>query len=298
MDIRNIRYFLAVAEEKSVSAAAKKLHISQPPLSRQIKDLEEELGVSLFNREISGLTLTEAGVLLKGRGEELLAVYEGTLREMQEFAAAGRNRIVFGAACGANVLVVPIYERLFRQKFERAEITSVSGTVEEITAKVMREEVDIGFVRLPFERMDLFDIVKLNDNERWLALTAPHYPSADDWQDDVSISQLIDKPLILPARQSLYMPLLDEMKPLEENPQVLCYYFEMDNAVLLAQHRLGIAIVPESILRIVPEGEYIARRIRDLKLETCYAAIKKKGEHSSEAVRKFWPSFQHHKLGF
>lgn len=298
MDIKNIRYFLAVAEEKSVSAAAKKLHISQPPLSRQIKDLEEELGVVLFNREISGLTLTEAGVLLKQRGEKLLAVYEDTLRDMQELAAAGRNRIVFGAACGANTLVVPIYERLFHQKFKCAEITSVSGTVEEITAKVMKEEVDIGFVRLPFEHMDLFDIVKLNDNEKWLALTSPHYPSSDDWQDEVTIAQIIDKPLILPSRQSLYMPLLDVMKPMGENPQVLCYYFEMDNAVLLAQHRLGIAIVPESILRIVPARDYIARNIRDLGLETCYAAIKKKKEHTAEVVRKFWPTIQHHRLGF
>lgn len=82
MDIRQLRYFLTIAEEGNITAAAKKLNISQPPLSKQLKLLEEELGVTLFNRTSRNLELTDAGILLQNKSSQLLELYKSTINEM------------------------------------------------------------------------------------------------------------------------------------------------------------------------------------------------------------------------
>ena len=112
MDIRQIRYFMTVAEEKSISRAAERLLISQPPLSRQIKELEESIGIPLFYRTNNGLVLTKAGHLLQERGEALLTFYEETINQLQDLAKREHNHIVFGSIDGSSTLIAPVYAKL------------------------------------------------------------------------------------------------------------------------------------------------------------------------------------------
>ena len=84
MDIRTIQYFLEVAKECNITRAAENLHMAQPPLSRQMRQLEEELGVELFDRSKKRLKLTEEGVLLRNRGEEILSMIDKTREEVSE----------------------------------------------------------------------------------------------------------------------------------------------------------------------------------------------------------------------
>lgn len=289
MDLWKIRYFLVAANEKSISSAAKKLHISQPPLSRHIKSLEKEIGVPLFMRRKSGLVLTETGIVLKKRGEELIELYEEIMVEIKEVSS--KNNIVFGANDGARDMVVPMYTELLNKRFDYAEVVSYYGPTAEIMDGILSGSIDIGFLRTPFSHMEEFDIIEL-EKESWVALMAENYSVPEDWNDGITREQLYGQPLIMPTRQSLYLPLIKALTVIEGPPDVLCHYFALEKAVMMAVHELGIAIVPSSIKKIIQDYDYITKEIKNLKMTTCYAAIKKKGYCRSETLRRFWDVIQ------
>ena len=287
MDLREIQYFLAVAEEKNMSVAAQKLHISQPPLSRTIKSLEKEIGVPLFNRKLSGLELTEAGHTLVKHGEQLILLHEQIMHDMKEISSKFKNRIIFGGIDGSKELVVPYYVKMFRKSFEYADVTVEYLPTAEITSGILKGSIDIAFIRTPFSSMEEFDIIEVN-RENWIALISKNYPSSEEFGQYVTKKELIEHPLILPSRQSLYLPLVKELTIDNKLPDVICYYFEIRNAVTLANHKLGIAIVPNIIVNLIESKNYIIKNIKDLDLTTGYCAIKKKGECSTETTRQFW----------
>jgi DNA-binding transcriptional LysR family regulator len=289
MDLWKIRYFLVVAKEKSISSAAQKLHISQPPLSRHIKSLEKEIGVPLFIRKKSGLVLTETGRVLKERGEELIDLYEEIIFDLKKVSS--KNNIIFGANDGGRDLVVPVYTELLNKRFDYAEVISRYGPTAEIMDGILNGTIDIGFIRVPFSSMGKFDIIEL-ELESWVALMSENYPMPEDWKDGVTRKQLYGHPLIVPTRQSLYLPLIEALTVGDGPPDVLCHYFALEKAVIMAENDLGISIVPSSIKKIVQGHDYITKNIKDLKMTTCYAAIKKKGEFRSETLRRFWEVIQ------
>ena len=293
MDIRQIRYFLTVAEVKSISKAAEKLHISQPPLSRQIRGMEEELGLTLFYRTNSGLILTPAGSILYERGEALLHQFETVMAEMRSLKEREENQIVFGAIDGSRLLADDIYAPLFKKNFQSAAVMQRFGTADEITDALMSGDVDIGFVRFPFRHIGLFDTIRLSE-ETWQVLVTPGHPFAS--KTDVSLEELARQELILPSREALYLPILDAMKTTGLHPLILCYYFELAKTALLAEQFNTVVIVPESIGRNIREGSYVCRPIRDLNLKTGYMAVRRAGVFRSLVIQEFWDIIKRNKL--
>jgi DNA-binding transcriptional LysR family regulator len=139
--------------------------------------------------------------------------------------------------------------------------------------------------------MEQFDIINL-EKENWIALMEEKYPIPEDWHDGVTLKQLNGQPLIMPSRQALYLPLIKALTVEDKPPNVVCHYFELEKAVVLAEHKLGVAIVPSSIKNIIQNHNYITKDIQDLEMTTCYAAIKRKGECATETLRRFWDAIQ------
>jgi len=294
MDIRQIKYFLCVAEEKSISNAAKKLHISQPPLSRQIMALEEEFGVDLFLRTNSGMVLTEAGLLLQRFSLDLESLFDTVVNEMKALSSSGvRERtIIIGANDASKTLVVPVFSELFLERFNGYGVASLSRTVPEITDKMQLGEIDIGFVRAPFSHMDKFDIHKIHA-ERWIAVFCKNNNKSGDYGgEDLDIETLSQYPLILPSRESLYLPLVDAFIVRDKKPEVPCYYFELAKGVDLVKNGIGVAILPECVKHMVSMEDVIVRNISDLKQDLFLAAIKLKGNSKYEFVNRFWEMIQ------
>lgn len=122
MDLRRLRYFVAVAEEQSFTSAAQRLHIAQPPLSSQIKQLETELAVRLFDRTSRGVRLTEAGQLLLEEARRLLSQVEQTERAVRRAGNGEVGRITLGFVPSASNEMLPELLKLFRSRFPGVEL--------------------------------------------------------------------------------------------------------------------------------------------------------------------------------
>src|SRR3984885_12178882 len=123
MELRHLRYFTAVGEEQNVTWAAARLHVSQPPLSRQIRDLEEELGVELFKRTAKSLELTEAGKIFLNEARAVLLRAEEAVQAVRSVAKGARGQVRVGYAPSLTVEILPRALKLFEQEHPGARVT-------------------------------------------------------------------------------------------------------------------------------------------------------------------------------
>lgn len=147
MEIRQLRYFLAVAEELHFGRAAQRLHMSQPPLSVQVGRLEEEIGTALFERSTRRVSLTPAGIHLRMRAREILDDIDAAGREMREYADGLVGRLSAGFVSSANYTVLPGVVQLFRARRENVELALVPLTSGEQFERLRAGTLDVGIVR-------------------------------------------------------------------------------------------------------------------------------------------------------
>lgn len=149
MELRHLRYFAVVAEELNVRRAAQRLHVSQPPLSRQIRDLEEEMGTRLFDRKNKRLALTPAGECYLKEARQILAHAQRAkqLALAVSRGEAGRLTVAFLAPVGG--LFLPPVIRAFRERFPAVDLTISDMLPQEQIAALMEQRLDLGFVGLP-----------------------------------------------------------------------------------------------------------------------------------------------------
>lgn len=296
MDLRQIRYFLCVAEEKNFSAAAQRLHMSQPPLSRSIMSLEEEIGAPLFIRDKNGLVLTEAGNLLRHKGQELLTLHEDIMTELRSISLSKKNKIVIGSNDASNAIIVPQFMKLFHENFHNAEVISYSGTAIEICNRILDGEIDIGFLRWPFSRMELFDIHQLSSEEEYVAIAAKGSPIAKGRRAPLTLATLAGCPLIMPSRESLYLPIVNAFTKNGLTPDIRCYYFEIENGIALAKQGLGVSIMPSFAPKMTNSADFSVLEISDLNEVTYFTAIKRRGDELSPVMAKSWELIKKHKF--
>lgn len=165
MEVRVLRYFLTVVREESITKAAEALHITQPTLSRQLAQLEGELGVTLFSRGTRKISLTSEGVLLKRRAEEILELVDKTEQEMarQEELVEG----VVAVGCGDLLAVQTLGEliRSFIQKYPRVNFDLYTATADHIKERMDRGVTDVGLLLEPVE-MEKYEYLRLSQKEK------------------------------------------------------------------------------------------------------------------------------------
>jgi DNA-binding transcriptional LysR family regulator len=152
MDLRHLRYFVVVAEEQNVTRAAERLHVSQPPLSRQIRDLEEELGVGLFRRTAKSLALTEAGKIFLNEARAVLLRAEQAVQTVRAVAEGERGRLRVGYAPSLTVELLPRALRLFEGKCPGVRVTLHDLTTEECVQRLAARKLDVALTVRPSGR--------------------------------------------------------------------------------------------------------------------------------------------------
>lgn len=197
IEIRVLKYFLAVANEKNVTKAAQTLHISQPTLSRQLMQLEEELDVPLFIRGKRKIILTEAGLLLKRRAEEIVTLAEKTRLEIGNQANEVVGEIVIACGITDATMVMGKYIKKFKELYPNVLFTVRNGNSDFIIEGIDSGLVDIGFVLEPVN-VDKLNYLRMNNLERWGVLVKTNSPLAN--KEYVTPSDLIKVPLINSAR--------------------------------------------------------------------------------------------------
>ena len=249
MELRHLRYFVTVAAERSFSRAAEKLHIAQPPLSRQIHQLEEELGTQLLNRG-RPITLTEAGRYFFGHALQMLQKAD-EIRTMTKRIGTGTRR-QFGIGFVASTLydILPELIRQFRLDVPNVEIVlSELITIEQAVA-LKEGRIDIGFGRLWFDDDGLTRRVL---REEKLAIAAPHGHDLGRMSGRLTLKQIVDVPLILypnVPRPSYADQVLSFYRKRGLEPKVGFEVRELQTALGLVAAGLGISIVPLSVRRL------------------------------------------------
>lgn len=178
MEIRVLRYFLTVVREGGINRAAQVLHITQPTLSRQLSQLEEEVGVTLFHRGARKITLTNEGILMHRRAEEILALVERTEKELIEQEERVEGRIVIG--CGELAAVWTLSEVIetFHKKYPLVSYDIFTANADLVKEQMEKGLIDIGVLLEPVD-MEKFDFIRLEGKERWVVLMRPDDPLAE-----------------------------------------------------------------------------------------------------------------------
>lgn len=200
MEIRVLRYFLTVVREESITKAAEVLHITQPTLSRQLAQMEEEIGVRLFDRGTRKIRLTNEGLLLRRRAEEILQLVDKTEKELVEQEEQVEGKISIGCGEVASVQMLPDLIRNFHQKYPLVTFDLFTATADLVKEQMDKGLLDLGLLLEPIE-MGKYEFIRLNMKERWVVLMPPDDPLAR--KKYVKADELAELPLILPRRMQV-----------------------------------------------------------------------------------------------
>ena len=197
MDLRILRYFLTVAKEQSFTKAAEQLHITQPTLSRQLAAFEEELGISLFNRNGRTITLTDEGILLKRRALEMLDLEKRTLEELKGTEEVIDGSVTIGCGEFAAVEILAEICKVYREKYPLVQIAIHTATADTVYEMMKKGLVDIGMFLEPVDTEGL-DYIRIPESDHWVVGMRPDDPLAG--KEFITKQDLLGKPLILPER--------------------------------------------------------------------------------------------------
>jgi LysR family transcriptional regulator, low CO2-responsive transcriptional regulator len=247
MEIRQLRAFAAIAETRTFTAAAQRVHVTQAAISMQIRQLEQEVGIPLFIRTPRRVVLTEAGEHLLERAQLILREHDAALAELAELAGAEHGRIRLGSASGmVSADTLPVILRRMRQLYPQAEVSVTSGTSEELVRRILAGEVDMAFVSLPVEARNVD--TELLSRDQLVAIASPRHPLAS--QRVISGFALAQEKLILGERGGNTRRLIDQFfSDAGLKPTVAMELSRQAAIKNMVAADMGVGIVPLSTAR-------------------------------------------------
>lgn len=242
MELRILRYFLTVAQEENITRAAELLHITQPTLSRQLSQLEESLGIPLLIRGKRKITLTEAGMLLRRRAEELVALADKTEQELIAPTQALSGTISIGSAEAKAACILPEIIKRYSNDHPLVTYNLLSGNADQ-----MKERLDLGLidVAILMEPVDLerYDFLRLPELDRWGVLMPAGAPLAE--KEAVALEDLEHIPILISHRTSVQKELSSWFGETYDRLHIFATHNLIRNAALLVEHNLGYALTIE-----------------------------------------------------
>lgn len=283
MEIRVLRYFLTVAREQSITKASEVLHITQPTLSRQLAQMEEEIGVKLFDRGSRRIALTNEGLLLRRRAEEILQLVDKTEKELIENEEQIEGKITIGCGEIASVQLFPQLFESFHEKYPRVTFDLYTATADHVKDQMDRGLVDIGLLLEPID-IERYDFIRLDVKERWVVLMRPDSPLAE--KKSVSPKDLSALPLVLPRRLRVQSELASWFGDYYENLNVLFTSNLNTNASIMVNSGLAYSIVIEGLTSFWDKSKITYRPLNPELTATSVLAWKR-GQPFSPAATKF-----------
>ncbi|QGN49219.1 LysR family transcriptional regulator [Micromonospora sp. WMMD558] len=256
MELRHLRYFVAVAEQCHFGRAAEQLHIAQPPLSQQIKQLEREIGVVLLVRSTRKVELTPAGERYLDRARAILAAVDAAGDEATRIAAGELGRVAIGFTGSATYELLPSLARVLREGAPGVEL-DLRGEMltPEQVAGLLDGSLDLGFLRPPVREPDLH--VRVLRREPLIAALPTAHPLSD--RSSVRLSDLRGEPFITyPShhRSVVFDAVLDVCQRAGFRPQVAHEVAETSTLVSFVAAGLGVALVPASVRHLRITGAH------------------------------------------
>ncbi|MDE6275434.1 MAG: LysR family transcriptional regulator [Clostridia bacterium] len=246
MELRELKYFLAVAREESISKAAEALFVTQPNLSRQMQNLEAEIGQQLFIRGSRKITMTEAGKLLYKRAEEIIQLYDKTEKELNSpITDISGDIYIGGGESHAMSIIAKVAHRLQAQ-YPNVKYHLFSGDSATISERLDKGLIDFGIFIEPFD-LSKYDYLRLPLTDTWGVLMRKDSPLAE--KEFITPEDLWDKPLIR-SRQSLGKNIISEwFRKSDEELNVVATGNLLFNMSLLVEEGLGYAVCLDKIIK-------------------------------------------------
>ena len=284
MELRHLRYFLAVASAHSFTKAAESLHVSQPSLSIQIRDLEKELGTRLFDRLGRTVGLTQTGLLFRDHAERALREVEQATQLIRELDGAQRGRLVVGTLATVNSYLIPVLVSRFKQRFPAVHLQVHAQPSSDIVSGLLANRLDLGLCLLPITEDHLTAVTLFN--ERLILVASSRHRVA---QSRLRMKDLGGLPLVLmPADYCLRKMVEAECAQARVSPQVVIEMTSPEGILQAVAEGAGFTILPELYVR-----QRLGRtglRIIDLYDPVPHHAVGlvyRQNRHQSLAAREF-----------
>lgn len=239
MELRVLKYFLAVAREENITKAAALLHLTQPTLSRQLMQLEEELRVQLFRRSRYHIELTEDGMLLRRRAQELVDLAEKTTREFTMRETELMGEIAIGAGETRSMSFLSRAMVSFRERYPKVTFRIFSATADDVKERLDTGLLDMGLLTEPVD-VGRYAFCRMKERDRWGVLVRLDSPLAG--LDSVTPDDLEQVPLIISGRERVQRELANWFGDRWERLQIAASFNLILNAANMVRYGVGTAL--------------------------------------------------------
>lgn len=289
MEIRVLRYFLAIAREENMTRAAKYLHVTQPTLSKQIKQLEEEIGKKLFIRSNYSIKLTDEGLLLRKRAEDILSMVDKTMEEFQALDDITGGDIYIGAAESESFSYFATVAKDLQLQYPNVKFHLYSGNTEVIAERLDRGLLDFAII---VQEVDLskYNYIKIPTSDTWGVITRKDSPLAK--KEYITIEDLIDLPLIV-SRQGITEDYPKLFKEKLDQLHIVATFDLIYNASIMVKEGFGYALSFDKIVD-TSENSELCFRVLKPELKTNMYIIWKKYQVFTPIAEKLLSKMQQH----
>jgi DNA-binding transcriptional LysR family regulator len=295
MDLRQLKYFLTVAQEGQVTRAAKLLNMEQPPLSRQLKQMEEELGVKLFDRNKMRLTLTDAGELLKQKAESLLLQFNESIQEVKEMEEGIRGVLSIGSVVSC-ISLLPKQIELFRQQYPQVTFKIVEGDHFYLGYQLEKRVIELAIARLPFEAQthsEQYSIVPLPSDPFVIVIPSSWTSYAE--RDKIPMKELANFPFLTLKTDKttrMHEQVVNECKRHGFEPTIICECSSVAIIMSLIAEGIGATVFPKSVMSSFPTTVVKMLHIEDADFQSEVGILWLKDRYLSKSAQYFIDSFQ------
>ena len=244
MDFKTLQYFVTVATELNITRAAALLQMSQPPLSHQIKLLEQELGTTLFVRKKQGLALTPTGEILLKRARQILELAQKTRDEIDRHEKELSGNLVLGTVEGRAPFLLARWIAGFRDEFPLVTFSVRHGGTDDILEQLQHHLMDLAIIAAPYNE-ELLDGIPV-DTQPWVAMIPADHPLAQQEGNTITLEDLNSVPLIIPERSYRGTAIERWFEEKHQIPSFVCRTSSYTDAVALVEQGVGICIFPHT----------------------------------------------------
>lgn len=283
MELRVLRYFLMITKTENITKAAESLHITQPTLSRQIRELEEEIGSPLFERDARKIRLTPEGMLLKERAEEIIELTDKTISDLKSSSDTLSGVITITTGLMRSTVVLSRMMSSFRKLYPGVRFSIITSTADTSRYQLERGLIDFGVMLEPIDLSDM-NFIRFTEPETWCAMMRADDPLAS--KEAIRPQDLYDRELVLPLRGAVASELYSWLGKDPEDLNIVYFNTMGGTASQLVYDAHAVSLTASGSVPFLDHAKIAVKPLNPV-MSTRSAIVWKRTSVQTEAAKKF-----------